>query len=138
MGLYERVSTQHLQAEGIGGSEVITLLHYYRPSRYPFHLIMNYNISIRSLMMWLRQRRCARHYWTVMARLGRMESYLEDLIVLAPPPFSSMPAKLSSTPKSSCVQQQHKEEESYAIPDMDTLTEQPLTPTEAPPTPTCL
>ena len=72
-----------------------------------------------------------------MARLGRMESYLEDLIVLAPPPFSSI-QKLSSTPKSSCVQQQHKEEESYAITNMDTLTDQPLTPAEAPPTPTCL
>ena len=77
----------------------------------------------------------------IMAQLGRIQSYLEDLIVLAPPPFSSMPAKLSSTPKSSCVQQRSKEEETgpVMIPDMNTLTGvDPLTPTEAPPTPTCL
>ena len=38
----------------------------------------------------------------VTAQLAEMKSYLEDLILMAPPPFSSMPAKLpsSSTPKS--------------------------------------
>ena len=70
----------------------------------------------------------------VMAQLGKIESYLQDLIVLAPPPFSSMPARFSSTPKASCVQQQSKEE---TISDMDVLTGEP-TPTEAPPTAACL
>ena len=81
---------------------------------------------------------CERVRLRVQTRSSPRANTFASACERAPPPFSSMPAKLFSTPKSSCVQQQSKKEENYAIPDMDTLTEQPLAPTEAPPTPTYL